>query len=426
MLNHNDSIEINQDHLWLPYTQMTNHLPQLLVKRAKGSKIFLEDGRVLIDGVASWWSVAHGYQNKYLIQAINKQLNNLSHIAIAGFAVETTYKLASRLCNFAKMDHVFFSDSGSTAIEVAMKMAWQFFINNNQKEKKKFLSFANSYHGDTTGAMSLADLSSGMHRKFDNLLIDNYNLSLPNLNNIADFKNFIAKKHQEIAGIFIEPLVQCAGGMKFHNPQVLEKIASIASENNILLVVDECATGFYRTGKKFAISHTNIKPDIMVLGKALTGGMLTLAATLTTKKVFDSFKSDCLETGLNKALMHGPTFMGNPLACSAANASLDLFENFDYEKKINENEKFLKKSLQNLVDYNNIKEVRVLGLIAVIEFVEISWLEILSMRKKAIELGVFLRPFANCIYLMPPLIIKKSELKKLVDVIYQMLKPYNL
>ncbi len=416
-------MKINQNHLWLPYTQMSNHLPQLLVKRAKGSKIFLEDGRVLIDGVASWWSVAHGYQNKYLIQAINQQLNNLSHIAIAGFAVETTYRLAIRLCDFAKMDHVFFSDSGSTAIEVAMKMVWQFFINNNQKEKKKFLSFANSYHGDTTGAMSLADLSSGMHHKFSNLLLNNYNLPFPNSSNIADFENFIAKKHQEIAGIFIEPLIQCAGGMKFHNPQILEKIASIASENNILLVVDECATGFYRTGKKFAISHTSIKPDIMVLGKALTGGMLTLAATLTTKKIFDSFKSDCLETSLNKALMHGPTFMGNPLACAAANASLDLFENFDYEKKINENEKFLKKSLQNLVDYKNIKEVRVLGLIAVVEFVEISWLEVLSMRKKAIELGVFLRPFANCIYLMPPLIIKKSELQKLVDAIYQMLKP---
>ena len=422
MQNHNDFIAINQNHLWLPYTQMSNHLPQLLVKGARGSKIFLADGRVLIDGVASWWSVAHGYQNKYLVQAINRQLNNLSHITIAGFAVETTYKLASRLCDFVKMDHVFFSDSGSTAIEVAMKIAWQFFINNNQKEKKKFLSFANSYHGDTTGAMSLADLSSGMHYKFNDLLLDNYNLPLPNSSNIADFEDFIAKKHHEIAAIFIEPLVQCAGGMKFHHPEILEKIALIANKNNILLVVDECATGFYRTGKKFAISHTAIKPDIMVLGKALTGGMLTLAATLTTKKIFDNFKSDCLENGLNKALMHGPTFMGNPLACSAANASLDLFENFDYEKKISENEKFLKKSLQNLVNYKNVKEVRVLGLIAVVEFTKISWLEILSMRKRAIELGVFLRPFANCIYLMPPLIIKKSELKKLVDAIYEILK----
>ncbi len=422
MSNSDNFIEVGQNHLWLPYTQMSNHLPQLAVESAEGSKIFLADGRVLIDGVASWWSVAHGYQNQYLIQAINQQLNKLSHIAIAGFAVEATYKLASRLCDFTRMDYVFFSDSGSTAIEVAMKMVWQFFINNNQKEKKKFLSFANSYHGDTTGAMSLADLSSGMHRKFSNLLLNNYNLPLPNIDNITDFENFVAKKHQEIAGIFIEPLVQCAGGMKFHKKEVLEKIALIANKYNILLVVDECATGFYRTGKKFAISYTNIKPDIMVLGKALTGGMLTLASTLTTKKIFDSFKSNCLENGLDKALMHGPTFMGNPLACATANASLDLFENFDYETKIIDDEKFLKNSLQNLVNYKNVKEVRVLGLIAVVELVEASWLEILSMRKKAIELGVFLRPFANCIYLMPPLVISRLELEKLVSAIYQILE----
>lgn len=394
-------------HLWLPYTQMQNHLPQLEVSGAKGSEIFLKDGRVLIDGIASWWSVAHGYNHPHIISAIEKQAKILPHIMIAGFAVDSTYELAERLCKFSNMDRVFFSDSGSTAIEVAMKIAWQFHINRNEKERTKFISFKNSYHGDTTGAMSLADLSSGMHKKFEPLLLKNFSLDLPqNENDLDGFEDFVAKNKKILAGIFIEPLVQCAGGMRFHDASTLSKIYAIAKKNDVLFIADECAVGFYRTGKKFACDHAKISPDILVLSKALTGGSLGLAATLVKEEIFEKFLGDSLDL----ALMHGPTFMGNPLACSAANASLDLFEQEDYEKKVLEIERFLCKEL------SRNKNWRVLGAIGVVEF-EADWIKTLEIRKKFIDLGIFLRPFSGCVYTMPALNIKQDNLKRITQSI---------
>lgn len=410
-------IDRGAKHLWLPYTQMQNHLPQLEVRTAKGSKIFLKDGRILTDGIASWWSVAHGYNHPHLVSAITKQAKKLSHIMLAGFASEPTYELAHRLCKFSGMDHVFFSDSGSTAVEAAMKIAWQFHINSGNKNKTKFISFKNSYHGDTTGAMSLADLTSGMHRKFGELLLKNFSLSLPrNQKDLEKFEEFLVKNKNIIAGIFMEPLVQCAGGMKFHSVEILHKIFTIAKKHDLLFIADECATGFYRTGKKFAFNHAKIKPDILILGKALTGGMMTLAATLASKKIFRKFLGDSLDL----ALMHGPTFMGNPLTCAAANASLDLFEKENYAKKVFEIEKFLKTELKKCQSLKGVKSVRIVGAIGVVE-IEANWDKIIMLRKKFIAAGIFLRPFGNCIYLMPPLTIKKTELMKITDSIFQVL-----
>ena len=408
-----NNIELGKNHIWLPYTQMQNHLPQLEVASAKGSKIFLKDGRILIDGISSWWSAAHGYNHPHLTKEIIKQAKILPHIMLAGLANDQTYKLAHRLCKFSKMDRVFFSDSGSTAIEVAMKMAWQFHLNSGHKEKIKFISFKNSYHGDTTGAMSLADLNSGMHQKFKNILMENFSLDLPqNQNDLNEFENFIIKNKKILAGIFIEPLIQCAGGMKFHEPKILKEIFNIAKKHEIIFIADECAVGFYRTGKKFAFNHANIIPDILILGKALTGGTMTLAATLTCEKIFKKF----LGNSLDLALMHGPTFMGNALACAAANASLDLFESENYEEKVLKIEKILKKELKKCCNSKNVKDVRVLGAVGVIE-AEMSWEETINLRKKFTSAGVFLRPFAGCIYVMPALNIKTSELMKILNVI---------
>ncbi len=408
---------LGSDHIWLPYTQMQNHLPQLEIESAKGAEIFLKDGRVLLDGIASWWSVAHGYNHPHLISEITKQAKKLSHVMLAGFATEPTYKLAHRLCKFSGMDRVFFSDSGSTAVEVAMKMAWQFHINCGEKNKTKFISFKNSYHGDTTGAMSLADLNSGMHKKFQKILLKNFSLDLPkNKNDLKKFESFVMKNKKILAGIFIEPLVQCAGGMIFHDPKILHEIFLIAKKHDVLFIADECAVGFYRTGKKFACDHAKITPDILILGKALTGGMTTLAATLTSKKIFEKF----LGNSLDSALMHGPTFMGNPLACAAANASLDLFEKGNYQKKVLEIEKILKNELKKCQNLKDVIEVRVLGAVGVVE-IKSDFKKIIDLRKKFISNQIFLRPFGNCIYIMPPLIIKKTELKKITDSVFQIL-----
>ncbi|MBP7710689.1 MAG: adenosylmethionine--8-amino-7-oxononanoate transaminase [Rickettsiales bacterium] len=405
------------NHIWLPYSQMQNHLPQLGVAKARGSKIFLKDGRVLIDGIASWWSMAHGYSHPHIVKEIVRQAKILPHIMLAGFANDETYKLAYRLCQFTKMDRVFFSDSGSTAIEVAMKICWQFHINSGAAAKTKFISFKNSYHGDTTGAMSLADLNSGMHQKFEKILLQNFSLDLPqNQNDLNVLEDFVKKNKNILAGIFVEPLIQCAGGMRFGDAEILRQIFVIAKKHDLLFVADECAVGFYRTGKKFAINHAEISPDILVVGKALTGGAVTLAATLVSEEIFKKF----LGSSLDLALMHGPTFMGNPLAASAANASLDLFEKENYAKKVGADEKFLKKELEKCRNLKNVKDVRVLGDVGVVE-IEGDFEKMLNLRKKFVEAGVFLRPFANCIYTMPALNIKKNELKKITDSVFEVL-----
>jgi len=418
-MNH---IRQGANHIWLPYTQMYNHLPQLEAKSALGSKIYLKDGRSLIDGISSWWSVAHGYNHPHIVKEIVKQAKILPHVMLAGFSNEQTYKLAHRLCSFSNMDRVFFSDSGSTAVEVAMKIAWQFFINCKTPQKNKFISFKNSYHGDTSGAMSLADLDSGMHQKFKSLLLDHFSLTLPqNFEELNEFEDFIKTNKNSLAAIFIEPMVQCAGGMKFHDAKILHEIFNIAKKHNILFIADECAVGFYRTKEKFAFETAQIQPDILILGKALTGGTMTLAATLVKNSIYEKF----LGNSLDLALMHGPTFMGNALAAASANASLDLFEKTNYKNKSANIEKTLATQLKKCRNKKNVKDVRVIGAIGVVELEnnkETGWEKMLELRSEfSNKYEVFLRPFANCIYLMPSLNIKKSELLKLTNAIEEIL-----
>ncbi len=418
-------IKKGQPHIWLPYTQMQLAPKQLEVASTKGVKIKLSDGKELIDGISSWWSVAHGYNHPDIIAAISKQVEIMPHIMMAGLANEQTYKLAYNIAQItpAELNRVFFSDSGSTAVEVAMKIAIQFYINRDDSRFKtfrtKFVSFNNSYHGDTAGAMSLADTKRGMHRKLSNYLMKNYNIDLPtNERKLKQFDDFLKHNQSTIAGIFIEPLVQCAGGMKFHSPETLKAIYDITKKYNLLFIADECATGFYRTGKYFACDHANISPDMMIIGKALTGGFMTLAATIVSDEIYNQFLSD----DLNFALMHGPTFMGNPLACAAANASIELFAKNNYEKKVEKISQILKRELEKCRPLSIVKDIRVLGAIGVVEIIGFDWKDIFKLREEFIEEGIWLRPFGNVVYVMPPLVIKEAELIKITDVIFKLLE----
>jgi len=408
-------------NIWLPYTQMQTAKLPLAVKKTKGCNIILMDGTKLIDGISSWWSVCHGYNHPHIIKSITRQLKKMPHVMLAGLANEPAFKLAERLVKFVnktnvkkeqKLTRVFYSDSGSTAVEVAMKMSVQFFLNSGNDKKCKIIAFNNSYHGDTMGGMSLCDPKDGMHAKFKNYLPRQLVTSLPsNKEELKKFEEFLKKHKEKAAAIIIEPIIQCAGGMKFHKAQILTEITKLCNKHKIITIFDECAVGFYRTGKKFAYHHTSISPDILVIGKALTGGTVTLAATLTNDKIYNAF----LSKSLDKALMHGPTFMGNALACSAANASLDLFEKYDYAKKAEKIAEAFSSLLTPFKEHAKVKEVRILGAAAIIELKELSWEDTLKLRDDLTKHGVWLRPFANVIYFMPPLTIKKKDIKKLVD-----------
>lgn len=412
-------------HIWLPYTQMQIAPEQLEVSSTNGVKIKLNDGRELIDGISSWWSVAHGYNHPDIVKAISDQAQILPHIMMAGLANEQTYKLAYNIAQITPdgLNKVFFSDSGSTAVEVAMKIAVQFYINRDHSQFKtrrtKFISFQNSYHGDTAGAMSLADTKRGMHRKFSTYLMKNYNVPLPtNEKGLKQFDDFLRHNQYTTAGVFIEPLVQCAGGMKFHSPEILKAIYDITKKYNLLFIADECATGFYRTGKYFACNHAEITPDMMIIGKALTGGFMTLAATIVSDEIYNQFLSDDLKF----ALMHGPTFMGNPLACAAANASIELFAKNNYEKKVEKISQILKRELEKCRTLPMVKDVRVLGAIGVVEVSGFEINDIFKLRKDFAKDGIWLRPFGDVIYVMPPLVIKEADLVKITDAIFKLLK----
>ncbi len=418
-------IKKGQPHIWLPYTQMQIAPEQLEVASADGVKIKLNDGRELIDGISSWWSVAHGYNHPDIVAAISKQVKILPHIMMAGLATEQTYKLAYNITQITPrgLNKVFFSDSGSTAVEVAMKIAVQFYINRDSSKirtrRTKFISFHNSYHGDTAGAMSLADTKRGMHRKFSTYLMKNYNINLPtNEKGLQQFDDFLRRNQYTNAGVIIEPLVQCAGGMKFHSPEILKAIYDITKKYNLLFIADECATGFYRTGQYFACNHANITPDMMIVGKALTGGFMTLAATIVSDEIYNQFLSDDLKF----ALMHGPTFMGNPLACAAANASIELFAKNNYKKKVEKIAQILKRELEKCRALPMVKDIRVLGAIGVVEVSGFDWKDIFKLREDFVKEGIWLRPFGDVIYIMPPLVIKEADLVKITNVIFKLLK----
>ena len=391
-------------------------------KTTRGSKIYMENNNILIDGVSSWWTACHGYNHPHIINSMNKQLEEMPHIMFGGFTHAPVERLASRLVKLFnnKYEHVFFVDSGSVAVEVAMKMSIQYWINKGDKNKKRFLCFNNSYHGDTLGAMSVCDPEDSMHNIFSGYLPKQINVDIPDNDLLKNkFKDIIIKNKQNIAAIILEPLVQCAGGFKFHTSETLHFISNIAKDNDILFILDEIATGFGRTGNMFASLDKSVDSDIICLGKALTGGTVSLAATLASKKVYNEFYSDVEE----KALMHGPTYMANPLACSAANASLDLFEKEDRLVQVKNIEKKLYDKLFECKHFSGVKDVRVKGAIGVVQVQKmhnLNWL-----RQEFVKRGVWIRPFLDVIYIMPPFIIKDDELDLLINSIIKVLPEWS-
>jgi len=402
------------EHVWLPYAQMKTAAPPLPVVRTQGSRIVLADGRELIDGVASWWTACHGYNQPHIRHAVAKQLKQIPHVMFGGLAHEPALTLAQRLAALLPGDltRVFFSDSGSVAVEVALKMAAQYWINRGVKRRSQFVAFKGGYHGDTTGAMAVSDAEGGMHARFAGLLPQHHIVDLPDDDaKAAALDKLLAKRGGTIAGIIVEPLVQGAGGMKFHDAAVLKRLRSFADKYDVLLIFDEVFTGFGRTGTVFACEAAGVSPDIVALSKALTGGTLPLAATVATKKVFDAFWSD----DPKKALMHGPSYMANALGCAAANASLDLFES---EPRLQQVATIASALLQGLAPCRSmpgVKDVRVKGAIGVIEMEHIDDLD--ALRARFVAQGVFVRPFGNIIYLTPAFTIAPDELKTLTGAV---------
>jgi len=407
------------EHLWLPYTQMKAAPPPLAAVRTHGSRIELADGRQLVDGIASWWTACHGYNHPHIADAVRQQLEVLPHVMMGGIVQEQAVKLARRLAALAPGDlkRVFFSDSGSVAVEVALKMAVQFFLNKGERRRTKFVTFRGAYHGDTTGAMSVSDLDAGMHRLFHGLLVEQLAADLPRTEeSAADFEAFVARHGPEIAGIIVEPLVQGAGGMIFHDVEVLRRLRRAADKCGALLIFDEIFTGFGRSGAMFASDAGRIVPDIMTLSKALTGGTLPLAATVARQHVFDAFWSD----DPMKALMHGPTFMGNALACAAANASLDLFEREPRLQQAATISVTLRRELSACRGLPGVKDVRVQGAIGVVELAKIE--NVHALRQAFVEEGVFVRPFGNIVYLTPAFTISEEDLAKLAGAVVKVVK----
>lgn len=414
-------LELDRQHLWHPYTSFLNPGAMTPVKSAEGVYLETLDGRKLVDGMASWWSAIHGYNHPKLNQAITDQLRNMAHVMFAGITHEPAIRLAKTLAEItpAGLNKVFFSDSGSVAVEVAMKMAVQYWHSQGQSQRTSFLSFKRAYHGDTFGAMAVCDPHSGMHHMFHHVLSHHLFSDAPapafdeNFQelHIAKFAQLIQQHRQKIAAVIIEPIVQGAGGMQFYSPAFLRRVRELCDQHQILLIADEIATGFGRTGKLFACEWAGISPDIMCLGKAMSGGYITLAATLCNDKV-----SNGICRGEYAALMHGPTYMANPLACAVANASIDLLLAGDWQQQVARISDQLERELAACREFSFVKQVRVLGAIGVVELHEPPK-KPADIIQQFTELGVWIRPFGKIFYLMPPYIITPNELSKLTGAL---------
>lgn len=401
-------------HVWLPYTQMKLAAPPLPVTGTHGSRIVLADGRELIDGIASWWTACHGYNHPHILGAMARQLEAMPHVMFGGLVHEQALTLARRLAALlpGDLDRVFFSDSGSVAVEIAMKMAMQYWINQGAPARQKFVAFRNAYHGDTTGAMSVCDPDESMHRLFRGLLPEQHIVDLPDTEErAAAIDRFLETHAESLAGIIVEPLVQGAGGMRFHDAEVLARLRASADRFGLLLIFDEIFTGFGHTGTMFACEAAGVTPDIVTLSKTLTGGVIPLAATVARRHVFDAFWSDAPE----KALMHGPTYMGNALACAAANASLDLFESEPRLAQVAAISARLAQSLEPCRALPGVRDVRVKGAIGVVELERIG--DIHALRRAFVEAGVFVRPLGNVVYLTPAFTIGEDDLRTLTSAV---------
>jgi adenosylmethionine-8-amino-7-oxononanoate aminotransferase len=417
-----DLVEFDERHIWHPYTSLSHPTPVFPVASASGVRIKLADGHELIDGMSSWWAAIHGYNHPALNAAINNQLSSMSHVMFGGLTHQPAIDLAKTLIDITHDDlqHVFFADSGSVAVEVAIKMAIQYWTSKGLPDKQRLLTIKNGYHGDTFGAMAVCDPDNGMHHLFKDVLAQHFFAKKPNCfaqqhydqDAIADFERLLKDNVSSIAAVILEPIVQGAGGMHFYSATYLQKIRALCDEYDVLLILDEIATGFGRTGTLFAYQQASIAPDILCVGKALTGGYLSLAATLCSSKVADG-----IGDGEHPTLMHGPTFMANPLACAVSNASLDLLLNSPWQENVKRIEQQLLSELANCRSLSAVKDVRVKGAIGVIELHRP--IDMHRMQPRFVELGVWIRPFSKLVYVMPPYIIEPSDLSKLTSAMHQ-------
>lgn len=421
--SNNIDIEFDKEHVWHPYTSTVTPLPCYPVTSAQGVYLTLEDGTKLIDGMSSWWSTIHGYNHPVLTEAAKAQLDKMSHVMFGGITHQPAVELCRKLVNItpASLEKVFLADSGSVAVEVALKMALQYWHAKNEP-RSKFLTVSHGYHGDTFAAMSVTDPANSMHRIYKGFLPEHIFAKSPecgfwdewNENDINDFAEKLKQHHLDIAAVIIEPIVQGAGGMRLYHPMYLKRIRQLCDQYNVLLIADEIAVGFGRTGKLFACEHAEISPDIMCLGKALTGGYMTLSATITTKHVADTVCS-----GEAQCFMHGPTFMGNPLACAVANASLDILAENKWQQQVASIEQQLAQELPPIAELEKVKSVRWLGAIGVVELHQAVDME--TIQAAFVEQGVWIRPFGKLVYIMPPFIIEPAQLTQLTTAIKRVL-----
>jgi adenosylmethionine-8-amino-7-oxononanoate aminotransferase len=406
----------DQTHIWHPYAKVPNPASTYKVLSADGVYLNLDNDKRVVDGMSSWWSAIHGYNHPTLNKAVTTQLDKMSHVMFGGLTHEPAITLAQTLVELTpdNLTKVFFTDSGSVAVEVALKIALQYWHNKGQSDKHKFITIRGGYHGDTFGAMSVCDPDNGMHHLFSGVLPKHYFVKSPSMvamdEALSDLEETLKAHSSNIAAMILEPVVQGAGGMRIYNPQYLIKAKTLCQQHQVLFILDEIATGFGRTGELFALEYVDVEPDILCLGKALTGGYMTLAATLTSDEISNTVGT----------LMHGPTFMANPLACSVANASIDLLLNSPWQDNIANIEAILNSELSSLRTEGNVADVRILGAIGVVELTHD--IDIEKAQQLLIEQGVWLRPYGKLLYTMPPFIISKQELLSITTAIKMVIK----